>query len=155
MGGRTGRHPKPLAILELAGEDTRTKSKKRADNIYPRAPYAPPEDIVSDSEALRFWEHVVKHVPAAVLSTVDEMDIHAAAKAWSNYRKLEKAADAVQVGQEGFAETYRLYFQALKSYTNLSAKFGMNPADRGRIKLETKPSNDDPLQSLLKKRKSS
>ncbi len=158
MGGKTGRHPKSIEHLKDTGNYRPSKHKNRetlTDQFKKEADQpVPPANIMKNPDALEYWNRLLDGLPKQLLAQVDWGDVYAVCVAWADWLDIHKTTQTMSPEHENYCEIMRLKFQALKTYTMLSAKFGTNPADRGRIKVD-KPKSEsaNPVNVLMDRRK--
>lgn len=151
-----GRKPKPVEHLKEIGTFRPGKhgAREAAAEGFLRDKPIPPPEIMQRPDALEFYNRLIESVPIQILATSDWGDVHMVCIAWADFMQLDRDMKDMSILDEPYIELMRLKITAMKSYTSLSAKFGMNPLDRGRLKVEKpKSSSTNPVQALLDKRK--
>lgn len=145
--GRGGRPAKPLKLHVVAG--TFREDRHGGDPPAIEGEVVKPEFL--DPMAGAFWDRIApKLIAAKVLTPADVESLQSCCDVWALWRKTHfmLMANPTDKDTRIAASTYLGLFNAI------AARFGLNPSDRTRLKIE-KPTKVDPLDSLLSKRKKS
>lgn len=145
--GRSGRPAKPTT-LHIASGTFRPDRHTGGAAPIPGSVEIP--DDMTDPVAIALWGKLSSGLIAVgVLTAGDVHSFQAMCETWALWRKTYAAlqADPTDKDTRIAASTY------LKIFDTLAARFGLNPADRSRLKLPAQKSAD-PFDSFLKKKRS-
>lgn len=147
-----GRPPKPTAAHVL--EDTH-RGDRHGDIDSTWQPDGEPE-VPSwlQGDALQLWRELSPRlVTSKVATSVDAAELAALCDWWARYREASRVAD--QIADKRGTDFYRcsiLASMAWKNFTKAAANFGLNPADRARLKLPDAPKAEDELLVFSRER---
>jgi P27 family predicted phage terminase small subunit len=140
-----GRPPKPIAAHRLDGTFRRDR---HGDDV--REPSGKPTrpDWLSDTAAA-LWESLVPDLEERGIATAaDWPELSAMCDWWSRYRQASEALDRVDYAD---SKAYRLQIlagAAWKNFSSVASRFGLNPADRARLR-NTSQAPADALSDFL------
>lgn len=143
-----GRPRKPVAELVLEGKFRSDRHGTAAEVWQPIGLPTMPDWL--SNEAKKLWETVVEQLARRGVATgADVAELTALCDWWGRYRaaliELDKIADKTS------NEYYRLSIlagAAWKNFAGVSAKFGLNPSDRAKLRFDSGSEKEDDLQSF-------
>lgn len=145
-----GRPPKPTAAHLLEGTN---RSYHETDNQW-SPDGAPTMPAWMKLDARDLWEQLAPRLVASnVATSVDAAELAALCDWWARYREASIVADSVKDKQS--TEFYRcsiLASMAWKNFATAAAKFGLNPSDRARLKIDNGKRQEDELLSFTRER---
>lgn len=150
MAGKAGRSGRPAKAIALHVTDGTFREDRHAGGAPVIAGDVVKPDFL-DPVASDFWDRLApKLIAVNVLTPADVESLQSCCDVWALWRKTHfmLMEDPTDKDTRIAASTYLGLFNAI------AARFGLNPSDRARLKIE-KPAPVDPLDSLLKKRKKS
>ncbi|WP_213950384.1 phage terminase small subunit P27 family [Tepidanaerobacter syntrophicus] len=150
-----GRKPKPTALKVLEGNPGKRPLNDKEPQPEKKAPRCP---SWLEPEAKKEWKRMAKTLEAmGVLTQVDRTAFEGYCQAYARWKEAEEflskhgtifktpSGYIQQVPQVSIAQTY------LKVMKDFCSEFGLTPAARTRIKVDTEAVNsDDPMEKLLK-----
>jgi len=151
-----GRKPTPRSLRVLRGNPGKRPLPPRA-RTAPHVPTCPAE--LSD-EAKKEWRRLTKELAAAGLLT--RMDREALALLCAAYARWVEAEAAIRKyglvikSPSGFpmqSPYLAIANKALDQVRLLLAEFGMSPSSRTRVQVAPQKDEDDPLETLLRRRR--
>jgi P27 family predicted phage terminase small subunit len=124
-----GRPRKPTALKVLEGtaraDDLGCEPQPAGKPIMPRG---------MDSEAKKLWRAVVPELTAMrIAAGIDAHELQAMCEWWARYRHAAKRLAAADD-----SDFYRWSIAAgmcWKNFSSIASKFGLNPADRSRLRV--------------------
>lgn len=140
-----GRPRKPVADLAL---EDRFRSDRHGDpvTVWQPAGAPTPPDWLSD-DARQLWQSLVPSLAArGVATAVDTAELGGLCDWWARYRQVSRALDAVADIKS--TEYYRLQIlagAAWKNFATAASKFGLNPSDRARLRIDSGAKQEDEL----------
>lgn len=152
-----GRKPKPTALKVLEGNPGKRPLNKNEPQPERKAPHCP---SWLEPEAKKEWKRMAKTLEAiGVLTQVDKAAFAGYCQAYARWREAEEflskhgtifktpSGYIQQVPQVAIA---RNYLQIMKDFCS---EFGLTPAARTRIRVDTESAtSDDPMETLLRVR---
>jgi P27 family predicted phage terminase small subunit len=153
--GRSGRKPKPTAVLKLTG-------RYRADRhqgVEPEPPTAiPSPPKILKGEALAEWDRITRMLAEAhCIAELDRGPLVAYCLEWAKYIK---ANNRLRIIRSMLAEStkgtkmphplLRISDRALANMLRICQEFGLTPAARSRLDIEAGSSTEDPLARLIR-----
>ncbi|HHY08368.1 MAG TPA: phage terminase small subunit P27 family [Corynebacteriales bacterium] len=152
-----GRKPKPTALKVLEGNPGKRPLNKNEPQPERKAPRCP---SWLEPEAKKEWKRMAKTLEAiGVLTQVDKAAFAGYCQAYARWREAEEflskhgtifktpSGYIQQVPQVAIA---RNYLQIMKDFCS---EFGLTPAARTRIRVDTESAtSDDPMETLLRVR---
>ena len=149
-----GRKPKPTALKVLEGNPGKRPLNKNEPQPERKAPRCP---SWLEPEAKKEWKRMAKTLEAiGVLTQVDKAAFAGYCQAYARWREAEEflskhgtifktpSGYIQQVPQVAIA---RNYLQIMKDFCS---EFGLTPAARTRIRVDTESAtSDDPMETLL------
>ncbi len=150
-----GRKPKPTALKVLEGNPGKRPLNTKEPQPEKKAPRCP---SWLEQEAKNEWRRMSKTLEAmGVLTQVDKAAFAGYCQAYARWKEAEEflskhgtifktpSGYIQQVPQVSIAQTY------LKVMKDFCSEFGLTPAARTRINVDTEAVNtDDPMEELLK-----
>ncbi len=150
-----GRKPKPTALKVLEGNPGKRPLNTKEPQPEKKAPRCP---SWLEQEAKNEWRRMSKTLEAmGVLTQVDKAAFAGYCQAYARWKEAEEflskhgtifktpSGYIQQVPQVSIAQTY------LKVMKDFCSEFGLTPAARTRINVDTEAVNtDDPMEKLLK-----
>lgn len=150
-----GRKPKPTALKVLEGNPGKRPLNKKEPQPENKAPRCP---SWLEPEAKNEWRRMAKTLEAmGVLTEVDKAAFAGYCQAYARWKEAEEflskhgtifktpSGYIQQVPQVSIAQTY------LKVMKDFCSEFGLTPAARTRIQVDTETkSSGDPMEKLLK-----
>lgn len=150
-----GRKPKPTALKLLEGNPG--KRPLNVDEPKPKK-QAPSCPSWLEPEAKKEWKRMAKTLESiGILTEIDKAAFSGYCQAYARWREAEEfltkhgtifktpSGYIQQVPQVSIAQTY------LKVMKDFSSEFGLTPAARTRIQVNTtEVESDDPMMSILK-----
>ena len=148
-----GRPRKPLPALLLEGR-YRADRHGEADAVWlpDGGPSTAPEWLSADARLL--WDQLAPQLSGAGVATdVDRAELSALCDWWARYREALRTLDEVE--DRKTTEFYRLSIlasMAWKNFASAAGKFGLNPSDRARLRLNHDAEPEDALTEFTKAR---
>jgi phage terminase small subunit len=107
-----------------------------------------PADL--DEHGAKMWDMVCQHMPLSVSSPLDEFALADCCRTWSLVRIYHELLRSDPLDKD----VAKVLSQSQEKFLKWSARFGMSPVDRARLKApaESAPADDDPYATLLKVR---
>ena len=153
--GDTGRKPKPTALKVLEGNPGKRPLNKNEPQPEKKAPRCP---SWLEPEAKKEWKRMAKTLETiGVLTQVDKAAFAGYCQAYARWKEAEEflskhgtifktpSGYIQQVPQVSIAQTY------LKVMKDFCSEFGLTPAARTRIQVDSAVGQeDDPMESILK-----
>ena len=153
--GTRGRKPKPTALKVLEGNPGKRPLNTKEPQPEKKAPRCP---SWLEPEAKNEWRRMAKALEAmGVLTQVDRAAFAAYCQAYARWKEAEEflskhgtifktpSGYIQQVPQVSIAQTY------MKIMKDFCSEFGLTPASRTRIQVDTEAkSSEDPMERLLK-----
>jgi P27 family predicted phage terminase small subunit len=153
-----GRKPKPTALKVLEGNPGKRPLNKNEPQPEKKAPRCP---SWLEPEAKKEWKRMAKTLETiGVLTQVDKAAFAGYCQAYARWKEAEEflskhgtifktpSGYIQQVPQVSIAQTY------LKVMKDFCSEFGLTPAARTRIQVDSAVGQeDDPMESILKVRK--
>jgi P27 family predicted phage terminase small subunit len=151
-----GRPPKPTAIKLLEGNPGKRPLNEKEPQPDKKAPECP---SWLEPEAKKEWERMAESMEAiGILTEIDMTSFAGYCQAYARWKEAEEflskhgtifktpSGYIQQVPQVSIAQTY------LKAMKDFASQFGLTPAARTRIQVNTDKSadSDDPMLQLLK-----
>jgi P27 family predicted phage terminase small subunit len=150
-----GRKPKPTALKVLEGNPGKRPLNTKEPQPEKKAPRCP---SWLEPEAKNEWRRMAKALEAmGVLTQVDRAAFAAYCQAYARWKEAEEflskhgtifktpSGYIQQVPQVSIAQTY------MKIMKDFCSEFGLTPASRTRIQVDTEAkSSEDPMERLLK-----
>lgn len=146
-----GRPRKPLPELLLEGR-FREDRHGSAEQVWLPPSTLPDAPSWLRSEGRELWQRLAPQLSAVGVATdLDATELAALCEWWGRFREASQALDAVSERQS--TEYYRLSILANMAWKNFSAaasKFGLNPSDRARLRLNPDGEQKDTLAEFVK-----
>jgi P27 family predicted phage terminase small subunit len=153
--GRSGRKPKPTAVLKLTGQ----YRPDRHEGTEPQPAVGIPEPPKSlTGEALAEWDRITRLL--VQVRCIAELDRSALAAYCIEWAKYIKANNRLRVINSLLTEStkgtrmphplLRVSDRALANMLRLCQEFGLTPAARSRLNVEAGQSSEDPLERLIR-----
>ncbi|MCI0352272.1 MAG: P27 family phage terminase small subunit [Acidobacteriales bacterium] len=141
-----GRPRKPLPELILDGTFRHDRHGEAEEVWLPHGTPAKPKWL--EGEAGELWDLLIPAFQRrGVTAEVDAAELSALCEWWGRYRELSKQLAALDgVIGESYEIAFRLANTAWKNFSTAAAKFGLNPSDRSRLRLEA---NDKLANDLI------
>jgi len=150
-----GRKPKPTALKVLEGNSGKRPLNKNEPQPEKKAPRCP---SWLEPEAKKEWKRMAKTLETiGVLTQVDKAAFAGYCQAYARWKEAEEflskhgtifktpSGYIQQVPQVSIAQTY------LKVMKDFCSEFGLTPAARTRIQVDSAVGQeDDPMESILK-----
>jgi P27 family predicted phage terminase small subunit len=150
-----GRKPKPTALKVLEGNPGKRPLNDKEPQPEKKAPRCP---SWLEPEAKKEWKRMAKTLEAiGVLTQVDKAAFAGYCQAYARWKEAEEflskhgtifktpSGYIQQVPQVSIAQTY------LKVMKDFCSEFGLTPASRTRIRVNTAETpTDDPMEELLR-----
>ena len=119
-----------------------TRHKKRVDTKF--TPATPDVDSSHDAVAKKLRRQILASYPKGVLTSMDGATLNAACELYSQWVSMRGATESKEVNAR-----CRIWAQ----FMEIAGKFGMTPADRAKLKVETGDDKEaDPIQELMRQR---
>ena len=153
--GRSGRKPKPTAVLKLQGN---FRADRHQDG-EPEPPLAIPEPPKSlKGEALAEWDRITKLLADAhCIAELDRSALAAYCTEWARYvnanNKLRLANTLLAESTKGTKMPHpllRVSDRALANMLRICQEFGLTPASRTRLNINAGAADEDPLEKLIR-----
>src|SRR5580658_8604532 len=130
-----GRPRKSKANKALRGTDRPDRERGREIDLQPGSPRKP-SDL--SPRASVFWELVVPQlVQAKIVSEIDAIAIADMCEARATLEEIRAALKGLAITSTDYYRTLMSSQVADKKYHSLASKFGLTPADRQRIRIDT------------------
>lgn len=147
-----GRPRKPTAAHILDGTHRSDRHGEQADQWQPDGAPKMPAWLNNDAQTL--WQELSPRlVESNVATCVDAAELAALCDWWARYREAARVADGIKDKQS--TKFYRLSIlasMAWKNFATAGAKFGLNPSDRARLKIDNGQRVEDELLSFTRDR---
>ena len=142
---KTGRPPKTAAQHKADGTFRKDRHGARAElAIRPGAPEMP-DDL--DEDGIGLWQKIIETLPAEVLSELDSYGLADCCRWWSVMVRCHRFVRDNPADKESIS----LLNTATNHFHKYSAKFGLSPVDRARLKSPPKQDDEfDPIAAVLK-----
>jgi P27 family predicted phage terminase small subunit len=130
------RGPAPKSKKELAKRGS-WRAKDRADDLEMpnKAPTAP---TALSREAKAEWKRLVALLePRGVLSEGDRIGLTVLCELWAEDRELGKLLGKLPTGTNDWKRVFTARQDVRKQLKDWCARFGLTPADRTRVKVDT------------------
>ena len=151
-----GRKPKPTALKVLEGNPGKRPLNELEPKPKKQAPSCP---SWLEPEAKKEWRRMAKTLESiGILTEIDKAAFAGYCQAYARWKEAEEflskhgtifktpSGYIQQVPQVSIAQTY------LKVMKDFSSEFGLTPAARTRIQINTKEvESDDPMEKMLRK----
>lgn len=151
-----GRKPKPTALKVLEGNPGKRPLNELEPKPKKQAPSCP---SWLEPEAKKEWRRMAKILESiGILTEIDKAAFAGYCQAYARWKEAEEfltkhgtifktpSGYIQQVPQVSIAQTY------LKIMKDFSSEFGLTPASRTRIQINTKEvESDDPMEKMLRK----
>lgn len=150
-----GRHATPTSKLKLTGAYRNDRHGDRGEPTH--APGVPSMPSVLTGYAAKEWDRIIGALDSSMLTKADRAMLAAYCVAVSQWRESQEIIDRDGLLLPGHNGSLRrnpalmIQKQAMEVIVSVSARFGLTPADRARMKLGEKK-GDDPLADLLASR---
>lgn len=152
-GSKRGPKPKPTAIHQLHGTFRPTRhgpTEHPIDELIglPEMPPGMPE------QAIKLWKAVVPQlVKAKVAVQLDSIELASMCRWWCQYNELmtmvESDAPYDKETENRQARLERRAKAAWHTFDSIASRYGLTPADRARLRVDTKKQvGDDPLSEF-------
>jgi phage terminase small subunit len=88
--------------------------------------------------ASKFWDdHVPQLVAAGVAREVDAPELALMCQWWAESQRIHAATPDTSIEDEAYYRLIQLGVMADKNFRALADKFGLNPQDRGKLRIKT------------------
>jgi len=133
-----GRPRKPVKELVLEGKYREDRHGSLSDLPEPDGLPAMPDWL--PDEAKQLWNSLASGLAKIGVATqIDESELAAMCDWWSKYRDASGMVEKMRSEPDSGKEYYRwsiLAGMAWKNFTSAASKFGLNPADRAKMRLD-------------------
>lgn len=154
--GRSGRKPKPTAVLRLTGQ-FRPDRHNAGEPDPPTAIPSPTKSL--KGEALAEWDRItVLLAQAQCIAELDRSSLTAYCIEWARYieanNKLRFGGTLLSESTKGTKMPHpllRVSDRALANMLRICQEFGLTPASRTRLDITAGQSSEDPLDTLIRK----
>jgi P27 family predicted phage terminase small subunit len=144
-----GRPRKPVADLMLEGRFRSDRHGEVSATWQPDG--VPTQPTWLSEDAAQLWADLVPPLIARGIATaVDAPELASLCDWWSRYRQASRLLDD-NGANSGDPAYYRHFLQAStawKNFTAVAARFGLNPSDRAKLRIESSGEAADPLLSF-------
>lgn len=146
-----GRPRKPIPELLLEGKFRADRHGDPATQWLPDGEPEMPSWLKGDAKT--FWQSVVPAlVKRGAATAVDATELAACCYWWAQFRKVSKAIDEIgDPTEKKYYSLSQIAGMAWKNFTTAAAKFGLNPSDRAKLRLEALVKPDDELLNFTKR----
>lgn len=129
--GRSGRRPKPDAVKLAAG--TYRYSDSGDPEEKPEADGAPQKPVFASVHASELWDKTVTELVAMqVAARIDSALLRSMCELWGLYRISYEIAESDPTDKDARIAVVAYWAK----FEQAAARFGMNPSDRGRLRIE-------------------
>lgn len=140
--GRSGRRPKPDVLKIAQGTYRAKRSGNPKDKVDVKG--APKKPHFENPYADALWDETVKElVELGVATKIDAPLLRTMCELWGLYRMAYEIAEKDPTDKDARIAVVSY----VAKFEQVAARFGLNPSDRGRIKIEK------PKQSVTQARK--
>lgn len=106
-----------------------------------------------DGDAKLLWQSLLPELKKRGVATeVDAAELAGMCDWWARYRQAARALNELNPKDEGYYSLSMLCGMAWKNFSAASAKFGLNPSDRAKLRLEATPKSEDELLNFSKRK---
>jgi P27 family predicted phage terminase small subunit len=139
-----GRPPKAIDLHILEGTFDRRRHAGQADALASGTP-VPPKYL--KGAALKFWKRVVPElVRAGIAKAIDAPELTLMCQWHARYEKYGKQLDRLQPTAKAFQAVFLAAHLSSTRFNKIASKFGLNPIDRARIRVQAAPSGAKVVQ---------
>jgi len=135
------RGPAPVGKKDLERRGSR-RAKDRPDDLE-FEPKAPKRPASLKGEAKAEWNRIIPLlVDKGVVSEVDRAALIALCQAWADYQDFREAASRLVKGSMDWRRMVSAKHEAFAEWQSLAQRFGLTPADRPRVKINSPKAKD-------------
>lgn len=137
------RGPAPTSKAELAARGSWRAEDRPDDLTLPVAAPAPPKGM--HAEGKKLWQHIVGLLhPKGAITEADTPALTVLCELWAEDRELASMLKKTMAGSMDWKRVRNARSDGRKQMKDLFAKFGLTPADRPRVKVQSeKPAQND------------
>lgn len=149
-----GRRPKPTALKELAGNPGK-RAMNRSEPKFSGLPTCPSH---LDKQAKAEWKRISKELSAVgLLTSVDRAALAAYCQCWSRWvqaeKKIQETSLVVKAAKSGYPiqnPYVGIANTALDLMKKFLTEFGLTPASRSRLSVDSDKSSADPFAEFMR-----
>jgi phage terminase small subunit len=132
-----GRPPKAIDLHILEGTFDKRRHAGQVDVLAEGVP-TPPRDL--KGAALKFWKRVAPElVRAGIAKAIDAPELTLMCQWHARSEKYGRQLDRLQPTARAFQAIFLAAHLAATRFNKISSKFGLNPTDRARIRVQAAP----------------